>query len=536
MRRALPAVIAAAVVALVVAYTATADTPTTGGGLSRVQHNDSLEGSGTTAAPLKLRVCGAGSGIVSDGTSWDCSSGGAGDITGVTANAPISGGGTSGTVAIGLTTCSAGEIYKMAGGVWTCSADAAGTGDITGVTAGTSMTGGGSSGDVTLNVSLPGASCAASEAVTAISASGTGTCSTVGDITAVGATANMGLTGGSSSGAATLGLLSTCTDGQVLKSGSSGTTWSCDDDDVGGGGITNSAGSGIVMRSDGTNAIASSMADDGTTVTVQGFKGTVQTASVSGTVSDFSLNASTTTLRLTTTGTTTLTGITGGSAGRKLDVCVDDTGWSVSLNHNVTSTAGNRFFLPDQISGWQLPPDGCAKLEYDGTDSRWKIVGWGSNSFPKLVIPTVATFTTSAITLVVAVTTTDNLSATGTANTFGDADTDYANSRATLAFSGTDPTINSCGAGASVSGEAQSFQLTVGAAVTSCVVNLGRTFNSAPFCTFSAANDAASADVATSGGNADSPYITSTTTTVTMTFDANSESSPVYNVFCPDRR
>ncbi len=49
-----------------------------------------------------------------------------GDITGVTANAPISGGGTSGSVAIGLTACSDTQIYKMSGGVWTCSADGGG--------------------------------------------------------------------------------------------------------------------------------------------------------------------------------------------------------------------------------------------------------------------------------------------------------------------------------------------------------------------------------------------------------------------------
>lgn len=56
------------------------------------------------------------------------------------------------------------------------------------------------------------------------------TCATAGDITSVGATSNMGLTGGASSGAALLGLRSTCSDGQVLKSGASGTTWTCADD------------------------------------------------------------------------------------------------------------------------------------------------------------------------------------------------------------------------------------------------------------------------------------------------------------------
>jgi hypothetical protein len=68
-------------------------------------------------------------------------------------------------------------------------------------------------------------------------------CATMGDITSVGATSNMGLTGGSVSGAALLGLLSTCANGQVLESGASGTTWTCADDND----TTYSAGSGLSL-------------------------------------------------------------------------------------------------------------------------------------------------------------------------------------------------------------------------------------------------------------------------------------------------
>lgn len=50
------------------------------------------------------------------------------------------------------------------------------SGDITAVIAGTSLTGGATAGPATLNVNLPGASCPAGEAVTAISAAGLGTC------------------------------------------------------------------------------------------------------------------------------------------------------------------------------------------------------------------------------------------------------------------------------------------------------------------------------------------------------------------------
>lgn len=81
-----------------------------------------------------------------------------------------------------------------------------------------------------------------------------------GDITSVGATAGGGLTGGATAGPALLGLITTCADGQVLKSTTG--SWACADD--GGGGITNSAGANVVMKSDGTNAVATPMTSTST--------------------------------------------------------------------------------------------------------------------------------------------------------------------------------------------------------------------------------------------------------------------------------
>jgi uncharacterized repeat protein (TIGR03803 family) len=74
-----------------------------------------------------------------------------GTIAGVTAGSGLTGGGTSGTVTVGLTNaCASGQILQWNGSAWACSA--AGTGTITGVTPGTAMTGGGTSGAVTLNL------------------------------------------------------------------------------------------------------------------------------------------------------------------------------------------------------------------------------------------------------------------------------------------------------------------------------------------------------------------------------------------------
>jgi len=93
----------------------------------------------TTSHPAELDIAFAGGG---DGT-----------ITGVTtaSGSGLTGGGTSGTLDLSLTTaCSASQVLQWNGSAWACSS--AGTGTITGVTAGTALTGGGTSGNVTLNL------------------------------------------------------------------------------------------------------------------------------------------------------------------------------------------------------------------------------------------------------------------------------------------------------------------------------------------------------------------------------------------------
>jgi hypothetical protein len=79
--------------------------------------------------------------------------GGDGTITGVTtaSSSGLSGGGTSGTLNLSLTTaCASGQGLSWSGSAWVCTA-LSGGGTITGVTAGTGLSGGGASGTVTLN-------------------------------------------------------------------------------------------------------------------------------------------------------------------------------------------------------------------------------------------------------------------------------------------------------------------------------------------------------------------------------------------------
>jgi hypothetical protein len=78
---------------------------------------------------------------------------GGGTITGITtaAGSGLIGGGTSGTLNLGLTkSCAANQVLEWNGSSWACAA--VGTGTITAVNAGIGLLGGGASGNVTLNV------------------------------------------------------------------------------------------------------------------------------------------------------------------------------------------------------------------------------------------------------------------------------------------------------------------------------------------------------------------------------------------------
>lgn len=79
-----------------------------------------------------------------------------GTITGVTtaSGSGLTGGGTNGTLNLGLTNaCAANQVLQWNGTAWVC-ANLGGVGTITGVTAGTDLIGGGTNGNVTLNLDI----------------------------------------------------------------------------------------------------------------------------------------------------------------------------------------------------------------------------------------------------------------------------------------------------------------------------------------------------------------------------------------------
>lgn len=175
-------------------------------------------GSNTGSANLSIKSCDVGGSEILewDGNSWECiatpSGGGAGDIEGVTAGNGLTGGGTTGTVTLDVDpgtgisvvgdevtlnmtaqNCSAGSFLDevTAVGVFTCVAE---VGDISSVVAGSGLITGGTSGAVTVDVqtgtgitisgdavtlNMAGASCGNNAYMSALGATGTGTCASL---------------------------------------------------------------------------------------------------------------------------------------------------------------------------------------------------------------------------------------------------------------------------------------------------------------------------------------------------------------------
>jgi hypothetical protein len=157
---------------------------------------------------------------------------GSGDIEGVTTgpNSGLVGGVTSGTADISLlTSCAANQVLKWSGTAWECSNDLNTDNDTT-YSAGTGLSLSGTTFNLTNDF---GASIDSAE---------------ITDGTIVAADLNqMG-----------------ATTGQVLEW--NGTSWAPATDDSGAGGITNSAATNYVMKSDGTNAVQSLIFDNGTNI------------------------------------------------------------------------------------------------------------------------------------------------------------------------------------------------------------------------------------------------------------------------------
>jgi hypothetical protein len=76
-------------------------------------------------------------------------------------------------------------------------------------------------------------------------------------------------------------------------------------------------------------------------------------------------------IRFSTDASRNITGLTGGEDGRVI-VLINVGSNNAVLMHDVTSTAANRFFCPNNVD-FTLGPKDVVVIEYDATDSRWRV-------------------------------------------------------------------------------------------------------------------------------------------------------------------
>lgn len=106
------------------------------------------------------------------------------------------------------------------------------------------------------------------------------------------------------------------------------------------------------------------------------FASTISPAAITGTTNDYAPTgiADAQIIRQDLSGNATLTGLTGGASGRVMMIVNLHATNTLTLAHDVTSTAANRFYCPggaDVVLGEQ---HAAALLIYDATSSRWRVV------------------------------------------------------------------------------------------------------------------------------------------------------------------
>jgi len=103
---------------------------------------------------------------------------------------------------------------------------------------------------------------------------------------------------------------------------------------------------------------------------------TISPTAITGTVSDYTPTGLSLAyaIRQDASAAADLTGILAGSNGRELVLYNISTANTITLKHDVTSTAANRFYLPNSAD-YAIRPNGSAIIRYDAVSSRWRVNG-----------------------------------------------------------------------------------------------------------------------------------------------------------------
>jgi len=108
------------------------------------------------------------------------------------------------------------------------------------------------------------------------------------------------------------------------------------------------------------------------------FSGVISPTAITGTVSDYAPSGYSSSggslIRQDASAAVDLTGLVASTAGREIVICNISTANTITLKHDVTSTAANRFLLPNSAD-LAIRPNGSVTLRYDATSARWRVIG-----------------------------------------------------------------------------------------------------------------------------------------------------------------
>lgn len=206
--------------------------------------------------------------------------------------------------------------------------------------------------------------------------------------------------------------------------------------------------------------------------------GLIRPAAATGAVNDWAPAglATATGIEITTTGQFDLTGISGGVDGRVLELCNSGPHVAWLYHDNASSTtAANRFDLPQQRA-WPLEVRDCATVAYRaGTVNRWRLVSKTGTYFPGATFGADVTQTSGSFTTVGNMTVNSNMIA-GDANT----DTLTINARVNshVYYTGATPTISACGTTVAIVGNDRRGVISTNAA--SCTLTFAAAWSTNP--------------------------------------------------------